>query len=142
MRARVRPYFTEMELALGAADLAVTRAGASSLAELAAMRVPAFLIPYPHAADDHQRANAQALAAAGAARVQEEATADPSAFANAIATLLGDDGTRQRMQSALAAWHRPDAAARMVEAMRRSLPKAAAAQLAAPPGDPCTCPIR
>lgn len=142
LRALIRPYFTEMELALGAADLAVTRAGASSLAELAAMRVPAFLIPYPHAADDHQRANAQALAATGAARVQEESTADPATFAEAIAALLRDQDSRQRMESALAAWHRPGAAARMVDAMRRELPKATATLLEAPPGAPCTCPSR
>ena len=57
-RAVVRPFLTEMELALGAATAVVSRAGASSLAEIAAMGVPSILIPYPHAADDHQLHNA------------------------------------------------------------------------------------
>ena len=62
-------FLTEMDLALGAATLAVNRAGASSLAELAAMRVPAILIPYPYATDDHQFHNARALVRNGAARL-------------------------------------------------------------------------
>src|SRR5262249_36536291 len=52
--AVVHPFFNQMELALGAAAAVISRAGASSLAELAAMQVPSLLIPYPHATDNHQ----------------------------------------------------------------------------------------
>jgi len=82
------------------------------------------------------------LAAPVAVRVQEESTGDAATFAEAIAALLRDQDARQRMESALAAWHQPGAAARMVDAMRRGLPKATATLLEAPPGAPCTCPSR
>src|SRR3954468_3310708 len=54
LTALVHSFFSQMDLALGAASIAVSRAGASSLAELAAMRVPSILVPYPMATDDHQ----------------------------------------------------------------------------------------
>src|SRR5438034_2074135 len=78
MKAVVRPFLTEMELALGAATVAVSRAGASSLAEMAAMQLPAVLIPYPAAADNHQFYNAKAFADAGAALLLEQTTATAS----------------------------------------------------------------
>jgi UDP-N-acetylglucosamine--N-acetylmuramyl-(pentapeptide) pyrophosphoryl-undecaprenol N-acetylglucosamine transferase len=53
-KAVVKPFLAEMDLALGAATAAVSRAGASSLAEIAAMRLPSLLVPYPAAADNHQ----------------------------------------------------------------------------------------
>ena len=59
--AVVHSFFAAMELALGAASVAVSRAGASSLAELAAQRVPAVLVPFPMATDNHQWHNARAL---------------------------------------------------------------------------------
>lgn len=67
VRAEVREYLEDMASAYGAADLVVCRAGASTLAELAAQRAPAVLVPYPHAAADHQDANARVLERAGAA---------------------------------------------------------------------------
>ena len=84
LKAVVHPFFAEMELALGAATAAVCRAGASSLAELAAMRVPAVLVPYPAATDNHQFHNARAFEATGAARLLEQKTATPET-AGAIA---------------------------------------------------------
>src|SRR5438034_7262984 len=76
LKAVVRPFLTEMELALGAATVAISRAGASSLAELAAMRVPVVLIPYPSAADNHQFYNASRYLESRCARMvaQEKAT--------------------------------------------------------------------
>ena len=62
IRAVVHPFYGEMEIVLGAASAAISRAGASSLAELAALRVPSVLIPYPTATDDHQLHNARAYA--------------------------------------------------------------------------------
>ncbi|WCJ58010.1 undecaprenyldiphospho-muramoylpentapeptide beta-N-acetylglucosaminyltransferase [Fontisphaera persica] len=113
--ALVRAFFSEMELALGAATLAVSRAGASSLAEFAAMRLPAILIPYPAAADNHQYFNARALADAGAAVLLEQAAATPERLVGELARLAGDAAARQRMAEAVARWHHPEAAARMAE---------------------------
>ena len=70
-------FLDEMETALNAATLTVSRAGASSLAELAAVGAPAILLPYPHAADNHQFYNAGAFVASSAARMIEEAEASP-----------------------------------------------------------------
>jgi UDP-N-acetylglucosamine--N-acetylmuramyl-(pentapeptide) pyrophosphoryl-undecaprenol N-acetylglucosamine transferase len=109
-RAAVRPFLTEMELVLGAATLAVNRAGASSLAELAAMQVPSLLIPYPYATDNHQLSNARALARTGAARVMEQASTTAEGLAQAVVELLRNDAERTAMQQALKQWHFPEAA--------------------------------
>ena len=115
LRAVVRPFLTEMDLALGAADAVIARAGASSAAELAAMQIPALLIPYPHAVDDHQFANARALEAAGAARVLAQSETTPDRLVAEILPLLRDTNIRSQIQTALAAWHRPDADARLAQ---------------------------
>ncbi len=115
LRAVVRPFLTEMDLALGAADAVIARAGASSAAELAAMQVPALLVPFPHAADNHQLANARALATAGAARVLEQHLATPDRLASEVTPLLLDADVRRDIRSALAAWYRPDADVRLAE---------------------------
>ena len=77
-RVRVRPYLAPIADAYAASDIAITRAGAMTTAELAAWRIPPILIPLPTAAADHQTVNAKALAAAGAARWirQDELSAD------------------------------------------------------------------
>jgi UDP-N-acetylglucosamine--N-acetylmuramyl-(pentapeptide) pyrophosphoryl-undecaprenol N-acetylglucosamine transferase len=110
IHAVVRPFLSEMELGLGAASVAVSRAGASSLAELAAMQLPAVLIPYPTAADDHQTVNAREYERTGAARVLPQASATSQELATTILELLRNPPVRARMQQALAAWHHPDAA--------------------------------
>jgi UDP-N-acetylglucosamine--N-acetylmuramyl-(pentapeptide) pyrophosphoryl-undecaprenol N-acetylglucosamine transferase len=106
--ALIRPFLTEMELALGAADAAVARAGASSLAELAAMRVPTLLIPYPHAADDHQMANATAFERSEAAWVLPQSEATPTRLCGDLVSLLLDREVQARLRSGLTRWHRPD----------------------------------
>jgi UDP-N-acetylglucosamine--N-acetylmuramyl-(pentapeptide) pyrophosphoryl-undecaprenol N-acetylglucosamine transferase len=115
LRAVVRPFLSEMELALGAATVAVSRAGASSLAELAVMRLPAVLIPYPAAADDHQRHNAEAFAADGAALVLGQRSASGADLAAQVGRLVTDDAARAAMARALERWDVPDAAARIAE---------------------------
>lgn len=115
--AVVRPFLAEMELALGAATAAVSRAGGSSLAELAAMQVPAVLIPYPHAADNHQLVNARILAQAGAAVLLEQAGATGQRLATEILALIQQPSLRAAMRQQLAQWHRPDAANRIAEAL-------------------------
>lgn len=115
VRSLVRAFLTEMDLALGAARAAITRAGASSAAELAAVRLPAVLIPYPHAADDHQTANARALERSGAARVLLQSAAAPARLVPLVVQLMEDDTVRQELMAGLEAWYRPDADAELAE---------------------------
>ena len=109
-KAVVRPFLAEMDLALGAADVAVSRAGASSMAELAAMRLPSVLIPYPIAADNHQLHNANSFVETGAARLLEQRGSTGDALAAMVIPLLTDTTARAAMQTALESWHRADAA--------------------------------
>jgi UDP-N-acetylglucosamine--N-acetylmuramyl-(pentapeptide) pyrophosphoryl-undecaprenol N-acetylglucosamine transferase len=110
LKAVVRPFLAEMELALGAATVAISRAGASSLAELAAMRVPVVLIPYPSAADNHQFYNAWAFVETGAARMLEQEKATPELLAEMVKGLMEKPDLRAGMKEALAQWHHSDAA--------------------------------
>ena len=119
-RSLVQPFLTEMELALGAATLVVSRAGASSLAELAAMRVPAVLVPLPTSADDHQLHNARAFANTGAARLLNQRPTSPTQFAALVSELLTNAPARAQMQAALAQWHQPTAAADIAERILRA----------------------
>jgi len=124
LKAVVRPFLSEMELALGAATAAVSRAGASSLAEIAAMRVPAVLIPYPSAADNHQFYNAWAFVESGAARMLEQEKATPEILLGMVKGLIEKPEQSASMKEALARWHQPDAAeqiaGQMLEAMARN----------------------
>ena len=91
-RYRPSPFLGDELLAtLAAADLIVGRAGSSTLAEAAAFGLPMVVVPYPHAGG-HQRANAEAVAAAGAARVVDDAAFDAAALLDAVGLL--DDPTR------------------------------------------------
>jgi UDP-N-acetylglucosamine--N-acetylmuramyl-(pentapeptide) pyrophosphoryl-undecaprenol N-acetylglucosamine transferase len=121
LRAVVHPFFTSMELALGAATVAVSRAGASSLAELAAMRVPAVLVPYPAAMDNHQFHNARSFVETGAAYLLEEKNATPESLANLILDLVNNAAAREKIRNALAQWHAPQAAEQIAEAMLQTL---------------------
>jgi UDP-N-acetylglucosamine--N-acetylmuramyl-(pentapeptide) pyrophosphoryl-undecaprenol N-acetylglucosamine transferase len=120
--ATVRPFLTEMELALNAATVAVCRSGASSLAEFAALRVPAILIPFPAATDNHQFHNARAFVETGAARMLGEDRSTPENFTRMVVELMTNAGERRRLASALADWHRPNAARDIAEAMMQRIP--------------------
>lgn len=113
--AVVHPFWNEMGTALAAADAAVSRAGASSLAELAARQLPAVLIPYPAAADDHQFYNARAFVQVGAARMMSQSAATSALLAAEILELIGNPLTRAAMRAALADWHSPSAAGDIAE---------------------------
>jgi len=110
LTAVVHPFFAAMETALGAASVVVSRAGASSLAEIAAIRVPAILIPYPSATDNHQWHNARAFEADGAARLLEQHSATPAALLAEITALASEGGPRERMREALARWDKAEVA--------------------------------
>ncbi len=119
--AIVHPFFSEMELALGAATAAISRAGASSLAELAAMRLPALLVPFPAATDNHQFHNARAFEQTGAARLLEQRSAGAEDFLRSFRELMCDEVTRTTMQNALANWHKPYAADQIAIAMLEAM---------------------
>jgi len=124
IQADVEPFFYDMGRLLAGADLIVCRAGATTLAEIAAAGRAAILIPLPTATDDHQRRNAEALAAAGAAEMLLQRDATGPALAKRILSLAGDAAARQRMATAARALARPDAAKvivdRALELIRRA----------------------
>ena len=104
----VLPFIDDIGAAYAQADLAITRAGAATCAELARVALPAILIPLPTAADDHQRLNAQALVQCGGALCIDQ-SAPPAQLAEAIRQLYSDPLLRQIMRDALADLPRPDA---------------------------------
>ncbi|ODS53603.1 MAG: undecaprenyldiphospho-muramoylpentapeptide beta-N-acetylglucosaminyltransferase [Acidobacteria bacterium SCN 69-37] len=116
--AVVEAFFDPVSAEVHAADLVVCRAGATTLAELAAAARPAVLIPFPAATDDHQRHNAQVLVDAGAAVMIEERHLDAGRLAATIVALLADAGALASMARAMAAFARPDAATRIVHHIR------------------------
>jgi len=100
----------------------VARAGATTLAELAAAGRPAILVPYPHAADDHQRLNAEAVAEVGAAlSILDHALSGPG-LAGAVAELSADRARLRRMGEAARTLARPDAARRIADVALSLLP--------------------
>jgi UDP-N-acetylglucosamine--N-acetylmuramyl-(pentapeptide) pyrophosphoryl-undecaprenol N-acetylglucosamine transferase len=109
-RATVLPFLSEMELALGAATVAISRAGASAIAEFAAMQVPAILIPYPAAADNHQYFNARAVVESGAALQFEQRSLTAHQLAQAALDLISKPSQLEKMRSAWQAWQFPNAA--------------------------------
>jgi UDP-N-acetylglucosamine--N-acetylmuramyl-(pentapeptide) pyrophosphoryl-undecaprenol N-acetylglucosamine transferase len=117
IKAVVKPFLAEMDLALGAATVAVSRAGASSLAEIAAMRLPALLVPYPAAADNHQFSNASAFEKTGAAVLLEQKSSTPEKLAAILDELVENEAARSKMQSALVQWHAPRAAEQIAESI-------------------------
>jgi UDP-N-acetylglucosamine--N-acetylmuramyl-(pentapeptide) pyrophosphoryl-undecaprenol N-acetylglucosamine transferase len=105
----VSPFHHKMEDAYAAADVVVSRAGASSLSEISQFSLPSILIPYPFATDDHQTANAKIYVEAGAAEALTEKDTGAEMLAAMISNLLDDDQRRERM--ALAARRIPPASA-------------------------------
>ena len=108
-------YEERMHLAMAAADLAVCRAGASTVAELAVVGLPSVLVPLPHAPGDHQTANARALERAGAAVVVADHELDGARLAATVDALLGDRTRLERMAKAALAVARRDAAERVAD---------------------------
>lgn len=111
----VRAFLGDMPRRLAEADLAVCRAGATTLAELAAAGRPAILVPYPFAADDHQRWNAEEVRAAGAATVVLDGELSGPRLAAEIRALAGDPERRRSMAAAARSLARPEAAARIAD---------------------------
>jgi UDP-N-acetylglucosamine--N-acetylmuramyl-(pentapeptide) pyrophosphoryl-undecaprenol N-acetylglucosamine transferase len=115
VQARVEPFLDEMHVEMTAADLLVCRAGATTLAEIAAAGRASVLIPLPTATDDHQRKNAEVLARAGAAEVIEQRELTGRSLTGRIVALASDGGRRASMASAARALARPRAADAIVD---------------------------
>ncbi|MEV6673045.1 UDP-N-acetylglucosamine--N-acetylmuramyl-(pentapeptide) pyrophosphoryl-undecaprenol N-acetylglucosamine transferase [Streptomyces sp. NPDC051162] len=93
-------YLDRMDLAYAAADLVVCRAGSATVAELATVRVPAVLVPYPHAPHDHQTHNARVLSDAGAGLLLPDAETDGDRLAELLGPLLADPARLAAMSAA------------------------------------------
>jgi UDP-N-acetylglucosamine--N-acetylmuramyl-(pentapeptide) pyrophosphoryl-undecaprenol N-acetylglucosamine transferase len=98
-RWQVCPYIDNMGEALAAADLVLSRAGASSIAEIAALAVPSMLVPYPFATADHQTTNARYLVDAGAAVMVADDQIDSPAFGQTLLELVDDAARRDDMRA-------------------------------------------
>lgn len=131
VEADVRRFFDDMPARLAEARLLVCRSGASTVAENTVAGRPALLIPYPHAIDDHQAANARAVAAAGGAVVLPQATTDVAGLAAALARLLGDPAALARMADAARGVGVPDAVDRLADLVERHAARNSSARRAA-----------
>jgi UDP-N-acetylglucosamine--N-acetylmuramyl-(pentapeptide) pyrophosphoryl-undecaprenol N-acetylglucosamine transferase len=113
--ASVEPFIDDMAAAYAWADLVVCRAGALTLAEVAAAGLGAIFVPFPHAVDDHQTRNAEAFVAAGAAVLIQEKNADAATLAREIGRIAGDRATRVAMGEAARGLAKPDATAAIAD---------------------------
>ena len=120
-RWRVLDYLDDMGSALAASDLVVARAGATSIAEIIALGLPAVLVPYPYATDDHQTKNAATMVLHGAAELVADADLDGERFGDALMELLGDPTRRASMSAASRALGRPDAAERVAALVHQAI---------------------
>ncbi len=116
IEADVVPFIEDMADAYGWADLVVSRAGALTLAELAAAGVGAVLVPFPFAVDDHQAVNAQAFVAADAAVMVRESALEAESLAQRLSALLADRRRMTDMAVAARGLAHPDAAERLADA--------------------------
>ncbi|RDJ11160.1 undecaprenyldiphospho-muramoylpentapeptide beta-N-acetylglucosaminyltransferase [Rhizobium grahamii] len=120
MAADTAPFFTDMAERLAAAHLVICRSGASTVSEISVIGRPAILVPYPHALDHDQAANAAALAATGGAKVITQAELSPEKIASILTHVMNDPEKLARMAAAAKQAGKPDAAnllADMVEAI-------------------------
>ena len=117
----IRPFIEDVPAALAAADVVVARAGAMTITELSLVQVPTIFVPFPAAADDHQRVNARVLVEAGAAIMVDEKEKDfELKLENALFGLLSESesfGVRQQLAHAMIRFARPQAAKKIVDLM-------------------------
>lgn len=116
-RVRLYPYIEEMDKAYAASDMAICRAGALTLAELALCRLPAVLIPLKIAAENHQEYNARVMEKSNAAVVITEAEMNSDLVYNTIISLIQDQDRLQKMRAALDKMARPGAVEKIVDAI-------------------------
>ena len=117
---KVVPYVERMAEAYSAADLALCRGGATTVAELGVLGVPSLIVPYPHHRDRQQERHGRILEKAGAARVLLDSDTTPSSVAALAGSLLGDRGALEEMARSALGFGRPDAAERLAEVVRQA----------------------
>jgi UDP-N-acetylglucosamine--N-acetylmuramyl-(pentapeptide) pyrophosphoryl-undecaprenol N-acetylglucosamine transferase len=120
LTAVVRAFSTEMEHFYSLADVVISRSGAASLTELSHYRLPAVLVPYPAAADDHQTCNARIFERAGAARILVESKTTPEELHASVAEILTNADLRRNMGEAAGKLASEDAARRVAEEIEAS----------------------
>ena len=113
VEAELSTFFTDMPIRLASCNLAITRSGASTVAELGVTGRPAILVPYPFATDDHQKANAEAFAEGGGAWVVGQRAFTPELLAQRLETLLALPDALVRAAAGAHNAGRPDAAERL-----------------------------
>jgi UDP-N-acetylglucosamine--N-acetylmuramyl-(pentapeptide) pyrophosphoryl-undecaprenol N-acetylglucosamine transferase len=118
IQAEVAAFIRDMPAVYRQADLLVSRAGATTLSELAVLGLPAILVPYPFAADNHQEKNAEYYVRGGGAMLMRERDLTATALSEALLRILGDRVGRQRMAEAMRRAAFPDAAAAIVAVCR------------------------
>ncbi len=114
----IQPYFSNMALPLKAADIAIARAGSLSLSELAAVEIPAILIPYPYAAADHQRKNARCYENAGAAIYIEDSEFNKETLTTTIKNLINNPEQLKQMKKAIKSFSKPNATKEITQALK------------------------
>lgn len=117
MAVELATFFEDVPARMANADLMITRSGASTIAELTACACPAVLIPYLHASDAHQEANAKRLAEAGAAIMIRQPEVSIEGMTETLSLLLSNPARLQAMRDAMGAQAKPDAADQLAEAM-------------------------
>jgi UDP-N-acetylglucosamine--N-acetylmuramyl-(pentapeptide) pyrophosphoryl-undecaprenol N-acetylglucosamine transferase len=115
IRAEVEPFFDDIPRRMSEAQLVISRAGASSVADLTVIGRPSILIPFAAATGDHQTANARGLVDGGAAVMIPESRLDAAALSQQMAALLDDPAATARMAAAALSLGRPDAAATLAD---------------------------
>jgi len=119
VRVVVKSFIDQIEELYGVSDLVVARAGAMTLSEISACGLPSLLVPYPFAMDDHQTANARALADKGAAVLLPDRELTGERLATEIRELLADPSRLKEMGMYASSLSRPEAAKRIAEALER-----------------------
>jgi UDP-N-acetylglucosamine--N-acetylmuramyl-(pentapeptide) pyrophosphoryl-undecaprenol N-acetylglucosamine transferase len=117
--AEVAPFFADLPRKIADAHLVIARAGASTIAELACIGRPSLLVPLPSATDDHQTANARALAEAGGAWLVPENEFTAAALAARLETLLADPAPLAAMAAAARGFGRPEAGEKLADLVQR-----------------------
>ena len=115
IQADVQPFFQDVPKRIAEAQLVISRAGASTLADLTVIGRPSILIPYPYAAADHQTANARGLVVAGGSVLLQESQLDVDKLSERLGMILGNPATAGKMAQAAFAEGRPDAVDRLAE---------------------------
>jgi UDP-N-acetylglucosamine--N-acetylmuramyl-(pentapeptide) pyrophosphoryl-undecaprenol N-acetylglucosamine transferase len=113
--AEAAPFFADLPARMAGAQIVIARAGASTVAELACIGRPAILVPYPHATDDHQTANALALVDAGGAWTVPDKDFAAAVLAARLTALLDDPSPLPRMAQSAWSFGKPDAAERLAD---------------------------